>query len=31
MEPLQSIWDWASVPELYKDANIGFRCVKDAP
>ena len=25
-----SIWDWTPVPEHWKDANIGFRCVKDA-
>ena len=32
-EPIDrvNIWDNGSVPELWKDANIGFRCVKDAP
>jgi serine/threonine-protein kinase len=32
-EPLEgiSIWDHGSVPALWKDTNIGFRCVKDAP
>ena len=24
------MWDSAGIPELWKDANIGFRCVKDA-
>jgi serine/threonine-protein kinase len=32
-EPLEGIdiWDHGSVPALWKDTNIGFRCVKDAP
>lgn len=31
--PLEQIliWDSGSVPELWKNANIGFRCAKDAP
>jgi formylglycine-generating enzyme required for sulfatase activity len=32
VDPLDHIviWDNGSVPELWKDTNIGFRCVKDA-
>ena len=32
LEPIQnvSIFDWTPVPELWKNADIGFRCVKDA-
>jgi len=31
-DPIQAVavWDSGSIPAAYKDANIGFRCVKDA-